>query len=157
MLLCVCVSSCSRHDTPITGNGVLAAYTDPTYTHKAQQLYNTALHSWVVDTYAEYRSWIGGGQMGVVKWDDLTLCTWFAASYSVWMQKKFQEYAWYHTTTAKQIAVSIVWYTTDSGGGHAINSIYTENGKEYFEPQTGRFVHLSDAEIESIRLDILLN
>ena len=49
------------------------------------------------------------------------------------------------------VACGVVWYVSDkTGNGHAINLVKTEDGWEFFEPQTAEFVKLSDEERTSV-------
>jgi hypothetical protein len=58
--------------------------------------------------------------------------------------------------TAQGISVGVMFYKKgidksagEKGGGHAINVVYTDNKVEYFEPQNGQFVDLTNDERES--------
>jgi hypothetical protein len=69
-------------------------------------------------------------------------------------------------STAESIAVGVINYVANSKaedglkGGHAINIIYTDGGKDdngeelivpmFFEPQTGGYYNLTDEEFKSI-------
>ena len=149
--------SCSKKDTPaiVTGQTISIPFSPPVYV--AKTTYNVVSRDWAATSYDTYRAYIAEGAMGVVAWDDLTLCTWFATSYSVWAQKQTQAYGWYHSIPVPQIAVGVIWYTTRTGGGHAINVLYTERGREYFEPQNGQFVTLTEQEVASIWFEGYLN
>jgi len=53
-------------------------------------------------------------------------------------------------TSASAPAVFEIWYTQDSGDGHAINQIRSkEKGFVFFEPQNGKFLDLSKKEKDS--------
>jgi len=155
----VFLPSCSKKDSaPITNNDKLIIYQQSNFPYfAAQSSYNKVNYQWVIDSYQDYRGYIAQGAMGVVKWDELTLCTYFSNSYAVWAQKQFQEYAWYHQVNNKQIAVGVTWYMKNTQFGHAINVIYTERGKEYFEPQTGKFIELTQEEKNTIYFETLIN
>jgi len=57
---------------------------------------------------------------------------------------------------AEGVPVGEFWYATDEGGGHAINIIIIERKGQpkvvFFEPQSGFYTSLSDAEKKSAML-----
>jgi len=89
------------------------------------------------------------------KWDKRFDCDNFAQFFSAWAAVS-------HWSADKQpghpegLAVGECWYKLDSGGGHAINVIVTEEDGEQvvvpIEPQNGKRLELSQTELHSIWL-----
>lgn len=109
---------------------------------------------WILWCYADYRKWIGSGQYGVMRWDDRSQCTFFASSFEVYVQMAYFRQAFHNGIKSPGAAVGTIWYLTNpelgfNSPGHAVNMILTQNGIEYFEPQSGKFVILSAEQINS--------
>ena len=79
-------------------------------------------------------------------WADKYDCDDFAMAFKL----AVQEAHWQSDqTTNDGLAVGIVHYHSDRGGGHAINWAVTEDGLIYIEPQTGEIICLSEQELRS--------
>lgn len=157
VFFCFFAPACSRKsDEPPIFNGqtinklsLMVAYNVPT-TGKAS--YAVVNRDWVLWAYDDYRKWLGSGAYGVTKWDDRSQCTLFATAFEVYCQLAFFRQGFHSDIQAKGIAVGTVWYFTFTPmqqgmlEGHAVNQIITQNGMEYFEPQTGKFIQLTDGQ-----------
>lgn len=91
----------------------------------------------------------------LVRWDTRFDCNQFA-SYFVSLGK-IRHYArnWYSRDRAQSVALGFVWYHPDGnapGTNHAIVCAVSPEGVLYLEPQTGRYLSLSPAEVQSISL-----
>jgi hypothetical protein len=87
----------------------------------------------------------------VVGWEGRFDCNKFASSYCAAAQLEFYRDKWGTRSPGQALAVGEVWYQPDrSPTGHAIVTAITERGVLFIEPQTGREVRLSKAELASI-------
>lgn len=80
--------------------------------------------------------------------DETFLCTNFTAKFISDVSEEFSKDSFYSWIRKKAtgIAVGEKWYITDIGTFHALVIVFTENGLEFFEPQTGKFVDLTESE-----------
>jgi|TARA_A100001201_G_scaffold113014_1_gene96813 hypothetical protein len=116
--------------------------------------------------YDRFKKWLI--QRELFGWEHTFDCDNFAEAYRVFLQivharsQKDKD----DNSRKQSVAVGVVWYTRDKGGGHAINIVISkEKGDEganintcfvkYLEPQTGEFVELSHKEKESISYVLL--
>jgi hypothetical protein len=108
---------------------------------------------WLPWYYAQFRSEIAAGAYGVVKWEPDACCTFFASRFASGAQLHYFAQNWNTGLAANGIAVGKRWYTPAGGKvGHAIVQAVTQRGLEFFEPQTGQFVTLTDAEKAATQL-----
>jgi hypothetical protein len=119
----------------------------PTFCGKLQ--YAEVNSAWLAWAYDDFRAELSAGQFGVVKWDDRAECTFFASSFEVFCQKRYFAQAFHSAIPAPGIAVGTMWFVPGTGQGHAINLVLTETGRRFFEPQTGKFLDLTPAQIAS--------
>lgn len=92
-------------------------------------------------------------RLGVVRWDARWDCNGFAGLYIGTARVRYATAAWHLETPAQSLALAEVWYRRDDTGRmHAIVLAATDRGSRYVEPQTGRVVTLSEAELKSRRL-----
>jgi hypothetical protein len=103
--------------------------------------------AWLAGYYDSFRNSLF--REGVVKWDVRFDCNHFADTYAALAQLRFFVESFQSRTAAQTLAIGVVWYRPDKGGGHAINCALTERGLIYIEPQTGAEVTLSESEIAS--------
>ena len=77
-------------------------------------------------------------------WQERFDCNRFCALFAAQAQVKYLPATWHKYNMGKAAAIGTFSYTRDDGKGvHEVISVYTENGKEFFEPQTGKWVTLS--------------
>ncbi len=112
--------------------------------------YAQVSREWVLWCYQDYRAWMSEGPFGVVKWDDRSQCTFFATAFEVYAQRRYFAQAFHNRIPAPGIAVGTIWYVSSPNLGHAVNVIVTERGREFFEPQTGKFFSLTDSQVASM-------
>lgn len=103
--------------------------------------------------YSEFRDELF--RKDLVRWDTRFDCNQFASYYV--SLAKIRHYArnWSSRDRAQSVAVGFVWYHPDGnppGQNHAIVCAVTPEGVVYLEPQTGRYLNLSPAEVQSILL-----
>jgi len=94
--------------------------------------------------YEFYKNWLS--QNGLAAWTEKFDCDNFAMNYYTFAQICNKK----SSRKEQGIAVGIMFFRQDSGGGHAINFAIVEN-KTFItiEPQTGAVVILSQAEKDS--------
>jgi hypothetical protein len=106
--------------------------------------------AWLQWAYNDFRAEMSAGQFGVVGWDNRAECTFFATSFEAFCQKRYFAQAFHSSIPAPGIAVGTIWFNETPTTGHAINVVLTEQGRKFFEPQTGKFLELTPAQIDSI-------
>ncbi len=149
-------ASCSRKaDEPVMFTGKTLAQSDVrnaagfvTFLGKAQ--YAEVNSAWLQWCYSDFRAELSAGAFGVTKWDDRAECTFFATSFEAFCQKRYFAQAFHSSIPAPGIAVGTIWFQPAPGQGHAVNVVITESGARYFEPQTGKFLNLTSAQVASI-------
>tara|TARA_R110002167_G_scaffold140238_6_gene327952 strand:+ start:355 stop:831 length:477 start_codon:yes stop_codon:yes gene_type:complete len=114
----------------------------------ADGVYAMATHHWYVRKgFPAYKRW--SILQGLWKWFDRHDCDDKADVFKVFMQRCFRGAK---AADCDGFAVFRIFYHI--GGertkGHAINLVITDHGVEFVEPQTARFVTLTQAELESI-------
>lgn len=105
--------------------------------------------AWLIWAYDDFRAELSAGAYGVVKWDNRAECTFFATSFEAFCQKRYFAQAFHARIPAPGIAVGTIWYTPAAGDGHAVNVVLTERGRQIFEPQTGKFLDLTQEQFAS--------
>lgn len=80
------------------------------------------------------------------KWCDKYDCDDFSMAFKLACQEAHWESG---QTDCDGLAVGILHYCPDTGGGHAINWAITDEGVVYIEPQTGEFICLSESELRT--------
>lgn len=105
--------------------------------------YAEVSHAWLAWSYADYRSELSAGQFGIVDWSSRAECTLFASAFEVYCQKRYFAQGFHSSIPAPGIAVGTIWFQPAPGAGHAINTVMTEKGLEYLDPQTGEFTTLT--------------
>jgi len=91
-------------------------------------------------------------EFGILEWQPFSDCDdhsslYFVCAQGLWAKRR--------QVKPQAVAVGEIWYTTKSGGGHAINCAFTDgNGHEpilkFIEPQTCKLVRLTPAERSSV-------
>lgn len=112
-------------------------------------LYAEVNSAWLTWAYDDFRRELSDGVFGVVGWDNRSQCTLFASAFEVYCQKRYFAQGFHASIPAPGIAVGTRWYQVDDANGHALNLVLTERGLVDFEPQTGRFVALTQRQIAS--------
>lgn len=117
--------------------------------HTGKLNYAVVRREWVEWYYKQFRDEIGKGQFGVIKWDKLFTCTAFTTRFVADAQLHFFRNAWHDTIQyrAESVAIGEFWFQPQpTGPGHAIAVCMTENGLEFFEPQTGQWVNITEEQ-----------
>lgn len=119
-----------------------------------KQQYAQVSRAWVEWFYADFRATLSAGQFGIVHWDGRFTCTSFTTKFVGDAQMRYFAQSFHSSISAPSIAVGEFWY--QPGGnwqapGHALVVCVTENGREFFEPQTGKWVVLTPAEVQASR------
>lgn len=108
---------------------------------------------WLKWCYPKFKSKIGEGSFGVLNWDDKSQCTYFTTAFEEFAQRTYFAHAFHDFIKAPGIAVAAFWYNpAPTGDGHALILVFTENGRQFFEPQTGKFLQLTNEQIKSAYL-----
>lgn len=158
ILIFTTFAGCSRKfgEPKIFTGGVISKLDilkEHTIIYSGKHVYATVNREWILWAYDDFRNWLAQGQYGVLKWDDRSQCTLFSAAFEVYCQIAFFRQAFHDSIPAQGIAVGTIWYLPnypiDFSTGHAINMIITQNGMEYFEPQTGKFITLTSDQIST--------
>lgn len=119
--------------------------------------YAAITEEWILWNYHQFRAKINDGALwGVTGWDNSVTCTWFASRFIDEVQQAYFRRAFHDDIGKRAVSPALgeFWYhpggnLADGKPHHAIVECYTENGRRFFEPQTGAFVTLTPAEIES--------
>lgn len=108
---------------------------------------------WMEWHHKNWRAEFSSGWTDPKRWSKETLCTTFTTMFTGSVSKEFFRYAFHDFLPEGVHGVAAIeyWYTTDSGGGHAITAFVTPDGEVFFlEPQTlaghNPIVQLSSAE-----------
>jgi len=115
--------------------------------------YAQVSRAWVEWFYSEYRANLSEGAFGVVHWDGRFTCTSFVTKFCADAQMRYFAQS-FHTGGAPSIGIGEFWFQPAgdwSRPGHALVVCFTENGREFFEPQTGKWVNLTPAELAASR------
>jgi len=157
-LLLIVLANCSRQ------SGEPAIYTGRIYSAEqvrelcgwaflGKATYAEVNRDWLPWYYAQFRSEIAAGAYGVVKWQPDAACTFFASRFASGSQLRFFAQNWNTGLATHGIAVGKRWYTQVGGKtAHALIQAITQNGLEFFEPQTGQFVTLAGTELTATQL-----
>lgn len=89
---------------------------------------------------------------GIIKWDAKFDCDKYAKYFTSLLQIDYFVENFYSREDSESLAVGEIYYNIkgEKGNGHAINIVYSNGGFLFFEPQTGKYVELSAAEVESV-------
>ncbi len=110
--------------------------------------YGQVDRNWIIKAYPEWRAELH--RDGVVRWDPRFNCVHFSTHFVAWAQlRHYLESFHSGAQTAQSLALGVFAYRSNTRGGHALVEIVTQNGREFFEPQTGEFVVLTPEEIKS--------
>lgn len=101
---------------------------------------------WLVWAYDDFKAELAKGAYGVISWTDRSKCTFFTTKFEGYAQGRFFAQAFHSQIAANSIAVGAFWYPVTVGEGHALCVVVTQNGREFFDPQSGRFVELTQAQ-----------
>jgi len=108
---------------------------------------------WLPHWYGLYRQRLF--DLGIVKWSVNFDCNRFADLY-VSMAQACNSAATFHAEAKPSLAIGTVWYRReDTGSLHAIVQAFTERGRIFVDPQTGKVVSLSSSEVGSIFLQTI--
>lgn len=115
--------------------------------------YATVQEDWVKAAYADFVDELSRGQFGIIRWNERAKCTLFAFSFMSFAQRRYFAHSWGKNVDAETIAVGVFCYRPQPERfdlpGHAVCEIITPNGRRFFEPQEGKFVVLTQAQIDS--------
>lgn len=93
------------------------------------------------DWFWEYRT-----SLGLRVWNRRNDCDNFARAYC---QAASDAHALTNGNNDEGLAVGEFWYRRENGGAHAIVCAFTDLGRVFIEPQTGKQLTLSEPEIKS--------
>jgi len=113
----------------------------------ADKDYSVLSKFWLMRGYYNYYIKVLNG-LKISGWEEKFDCDNFAGLY-----KEVLSACHRVSTMSKSegVAIGVVWYKTDSGGGHAINTAIVDDDRVIFiEPQTGLEKTLSDTELNNI-------
>ncbi len=100
--------------------------------------------------YEFYKNWLWENDLS--KWNNKFDCDNFAMNYYTFAQICNKK----SSRKEEGIAVGVMFFKQDSGGGHAINFAIVEDKKFItIEPQTGKVITLSQTELDSCWFSIL--
>lgn len=108
---------------------------------------------WLKWAYEDFRAELSQGRYGITDWSNRSQCTLFATSFESFCQRRFLIHGWNSRFRTPQIAIGTIWYLpnpNDAQIGHAINVALTTNGRQWFDPQSGKFIKLTDEQIATI-------
>lgn len=132
--------SALKHDMPVANVGGKA--------------YAEVSSTWLHEFYDKYRSELS--RMGIVKWDDRFDCRRFAGMFAELAQAEFFVKAFHVQTSANTLALGQVWYRPDTTiTGHAVIVAFTERGRVFLDPQSGKEIKLSPQEEGSIYMALI--
>jgi hypothetical protein len=113
--------------------------------------YSVVNSAWLKGYYERFRDDLFAKD--VVGWQERFDCNKFAAAYASGAQLEFYRDKWGTWAPGTALAIGEFWYTPAGGTtGHAIVTALTERGRIFIEPQSGREVTLTKAEIDSAYL-----
>lgn len=127
--------------------GAMAAMSD--WSPMVTKSYAEVDRGWLLRSYDLWRTEIHS--LGVTKWDPRFNCVHFSQHFVAWLQLRYYLQTFHaRGVTADGLAVGVFAYKREpDGSGHALLIVLTQNGREFFEPQTGQFVTLTPDEIKS--------
>jgi hypothetical protein len=106
--------------------------------------------AWLEWYYPKFRDDLSAGAYGITKWDGSFKCTAFTTLFVAEAQMTFFKQSFHSTVGAQSVALGEFWYMpAGSTVGHALVVALTPQGRRFFEPQTGKWVTLTQAEVNS--------
>lgn len=103
-----------------------------------KEFYAEVNRKWLLWSYSDFRKWIGNETHKAT-------CTFFTTSFEAYCQKCYLAQVLNSNILPQNIAVGTIWYPTNRPNeNHAVNIVFTEQGLEFFEPQTGQFIQISE-------------
>lgn len=104
--------------------------------------------AWLIKWYPSFKDKLF--KIGVTKWDSRFDCNRFASFYTDLAQASFANEMFRSDSPAQALALGTFWYNrADGQGKHAIIQALTERGRIFIEPQSGKELQLTPAEIQS--------
>lgn len=145
--------SCSKKEAaPIITDQVLPYYFVASLfpeSHVGDRSYSVINSTWLQAHWPEFRDDLFAKD--VVGWDTRFDCNKFAAAFVSSVQLKYYRAQWRSWKPGQAAAIGEIWYVpTGAENGHAIVAAVTEKGLQFMEPQSGKFVALTDTERRSI-------
>ena len=107
---------------------------------------------WLAGFYDDFRTELYHN--GILKWDARFTCRHFAAYYAALAQARFYRGTFHGTEKANALALGTVWFARSDGSGHALIVAFTERGRVFIEPQTGKEVKLASADQHRAFLEV---
>ena len=129
-----------------TVRSYFATYTSHYNIKISDRQYARVKKDWLLHGYYNYFIKVLSG-LSIGDWEEKYDCDNFAELYKAVVQACHN----ISSVEIEGIAVGIVWYRTDAGTGHAVNTAIVNDDEIIFiEPQTGRQIELSPTEVHSI-------
>ncbi len=87
----------------------------------------------------------------LINWDQRFDCNRFAAYFAAKAQIDYLKNTWNSWKAGQAAAIGVFCYCIKGNpkNAHALVIVYTEKGLQFFEPQTGKWVNLTQVEINS--------
>jgi hypothetical protein len=156
-------ASCSKQGSSPSSVSITGSASNQVLTQKAMMKFPM---SQVVTADASYKvvdpQWIKGAfydyfrkdlfDKGITKWDKKFDCDKFAKYFAALVQVKYFVDNFHKWTEGEALSIGELYYRIGGISGHAINVLFDGNDFTFFEPQTGQFVTLTNAELESVSL-----
>lgn len=109
----------------------------PAQTWKGDKSYAEANPEWVKEFYeSEFRPYLS---KTLVRWDSNFDCNKFSALFAAQAQLAYMRDSFHKRNPPQSIAIGEAWVARPTGT-HSLVCIYTAQGEQFFEPQTGKFV-----------------
>jgi len=156
LIILSCASANAKAVLPSTGREVALAtlQQELPFASIGGRAYAEVSSTWLNQFYGKYRSELAN--LGIVKWDDRFDCRRFAGMFIELAQAEFYVKMFHAQTPANSLALGQVWYRPEkSPTGHAIVVAFTERGRVFLDPQSGREVALSEQERNSIYMILI--
>ena len=128
--------------------GLLTAATfENAVVYHRDNVYRSPDKDWVTDElyFKGYQKWLHENNAG--NWRETWDCDDFSRSFKLYAQLCHHRQAQLDRHKLPEgISIGVIEYHTDGGGVHSANIIYTEGVLKFFEPQTGKYIELSETE-----------
>ena len=105
---------------------------------------------WLRSYYEDFREVLF--REGVTGYDNRFDCDDFGLMYIGLANMRYYRAAWHSDSAAQSLALGEFWYITAAGQSHAVVVAFTERGRLFIEPQTGRELSLTPSEVVSAYL-----
>ena len=112
----------------------------------ADKCYARVNSAWLSGFYDDFRNVLF--REGVTKWDGRFDCDDFARLYVGLANLRFHTSTFHEMTPAESLAVGEFWFCCwDTGATHAVVVAFTERGRIFIEPQSGKEIDLKTSEV----------